>query len=31
MVMEDTWYQLFGRQVPIEINAKVCDNWAEKG
>jgi DNA polymerase I len=30
MAMEDAWYQLFGKEVPIVIDAKVCDNWAEK-
>jgi DNA polymerase I-like protein with 3'-5' exonuclease and polymerase domains len=30
MVMEDSFKALFGPELPIEVEAKVCNNWADK-
>jgi DNA polymerase I-like protein with 3'-5' exonuclease and polymerase domains len=30
MVMEDTFKELFGESLPIAVEAKVCDTWADK-
>jgi DNA polymerase I-like protein with 3'-5' exonuclease and polymerase domains len=29
-VMEDTWFQLFGDEIPIKVDGKICDSWSEK-
>jgi DNA polymerase I-like protein with 3'-5' exonuclease and polymerase domains len=28
--MEESFIEMFGRIVPIEVEAKVCGNWGEK-
>jgi DNA polymerase I-like protein with 3'-5' exonuclease and polymerase domains len=28
--MEDAFHDLFGRNLPIKVEAKVCNNWGEK-
>lgn len=30
MVMEDAFKELFGPELPIEVEVKVCDTWADK-
>ena len=30
MVMEDAFKELFGPDLPIEVEAKPCKNWGEK-
>lgn len=28
--MEDAFVEMFGKVVPVEVEAKVCSNWGEK-
>jgi DNA polymerase I-like protein with 3'-5' exonuclease and polymerase domains len=28
--MEETFVEMFGNAVPVEVEAKVCSSWAEK-
>jgi DNA polymerase I-like protein with 3'-5' exonuclease and polymerase domains len=30
LVMEDAFTKLFGAELPIEVEAKVCRSWGEK-
>jgi DNA polymerase-1 len=30
LVMEDAFHELFGTELAIEVEAKICANWAEK-
>jgi DNA polymerase-1 len=30
LAMEDAFHDLFGSDLPIEVEAKVCNNWGEK-
>jgi hypothetical protein len=29
-IMEDVFHDLFGTEMPIEVEAKTCQNWVEK-
>ena len=29
-IMVSVFEKLFKKQVPIEVNAKICENWGEK-